>query len=337
MANLIVSVPTQETAEYDLYLKPYLNDPQIQSLPFDFMVGAFKNRELYFNTQLDKIASKKVACGWNFVGGTNFAKKTLSPVEIEAATEQCYIPLINTIFADGLPTGWQRGELSPEVVSYMADMRGYAFNRDMLTIAFLGDEASSNPYYAIKDGIYKKLKAGSVTPSFTGDDLVVDAGALNATNLNATNFFTTMKAVYDAQPRLLRNVPKANKAWIWTESVYDLYLNYLYVTTQTNAGIIQRESITDGLDAAQFLGIPIVVVPIVDERLEEDFTQSGITEDPYRVILTEPSNHKILMDADGILKTNSWYEKKDDKYYMAGSCLFDYEFGYGALNVIAGF
>jgi hypothetical protein len=337
MANVISSVPVQETELYDLYLKPYLDDPQIQSLPFDFLIGAFKNRELYFNTQLDKIMSKKIVCGWNFNGSTTFAKKTLNPVEVEAAVEQCYTPLINTIFANGLPTGWERGTLSPEVISYMADQRGYAFNRDMLSILFLGDEASASTYYNIKDGIYKKLKAGSITPSFTGDDLVPSYGALNATNLNATNFFTTMKAVYDLQPRLLKNVPKAGKAWIWTESVYDLYLNYLYVTTQTNAGIIQRESVTDGLDADQFLGIPIVVVPIVDERLEEDFTQSGITTNPYRVILTKPDNHKVLMDGDGILKSNSWYENKDDKYYMAGSALFDYEYGYGALNVIAGF
>jgi len=338
MANVILSVSEQETEQYDLYLKPMLDDPAIQSLPFDFLVGAFKNRELYFNTQVDKIASLKTTCGWTFDGTSAFVKKTLEPVEIQASVEQCYTPLINTIFAGGLPTGWQRGELSPEVLSFITDQRSYAFNRDLLTILFLGDTGNADPYYAMNDGIYKTLYAGSLTPSFTGDDLVPNLGAISDTDMNATNFFTTLKAIYDAQPRLLKNVPKAGKVWLWTEAVYDAYLNYLYVSTQTNAGIIQRETIVGGLEEASFMGIPIVVPKIVDERLESDFTSGSpaVTENKYAIVLTKPDNHKVLMDGDGILKSNAWYEKKDDKYYLTGSCLFDYLYGYGALNVIAG-
>jgi hypothetical protein len=94
MANVILSVSEQETEQYDLYLKPMLDDPAIQSLPFDFLVGAFKNRELYFNTQVDKIASLKTTCGWTFDGTSAFVKKTLEPVEIQASVEQCYTPLM---------------------------------------------------------------------------------------------------------------------------------------------------------------------------------------------------------------------------------------------------
>lgn len=127
--------------------------------------------------------------------------------------------------------------------------------------------------------------------------------------------------------------------WIWTETVYDAYVNYLYVSTQTNAGLIQRETIVGGIDENQFMGIPILVVPIVDERLEADFTTGSplAVVDPYRVILTDPTNHKVLLDADGLAKVNTWYENKDDKYYMTGSALFDYEYGYGELNVYSGF
>lgn len=334
MANVIASPATTAALEYEVYIKPLLDDPQIQSLPFDFIVGKFIGRELYFNTQLDKISYKKIACGWDFKGGATFTKKTVTPVEVAAPVEQCYRELINTIFAQGLPDGWERGSLSPEVINFMREQQRYAFNRDLLTTLFLGDESNAVSYYAINDGIYKKLATGAAA-----SDGTVDAGALTATSLNATNFFATMKAVYDAQPRLLKGVPKPNKLWIWTESVYELYVNYLYVSTQTNAGIIQRESIESGLEAAQFMGIPILVVPIVDERLEDDFVTGSplAVVDPYRVILTKPDNHKVIMDGSGLMEQEVWYEKKDDKYYLAGSALLDYEYGYGELNVFAGF
>lgn len=334
MANVIASPATTNSLEYDVYMKPLLDDPQIQSLPFDFIVGKFLDRDLYFNTQLDKISYKKVACGWTFGGGATFTKKTISPVEIAAPVEQCYRELISTIFAQGLPDGWQRGELSPEVINFMREQQRYAFNRDLLTVLFLGDEANAVSYYAIKDGIYKKLAAGALA-----SDGTVDAGALTATSLNTTNFFTTMKAVYDAQARFLKGVTKERKVWIWTDSVYDAYLAYLYVSTQTTAGSLQRESIEAGLEAPKFMGIPIIRVPIVDERLEDDFVTGSplAVVDPYRVILTDPSNHKVLLDGNGLMNQEVWYEKKDDKVYLAGSALFEYEYGYGELNVIAGF
>lgn len=334
MANVIASPATIGTLEYDVYMKPLLDDPQIQNLPFDILVGKHLDRDLYFNTQLDKISYKKITCGWTYAGGATFTKKTISPVEIAAPVEQCYKELVNTIFAQGLPDGWRRGELSPEVINFMRTQQRYAFNRDLLTILFLGDEANAVAYYAMKDGMYKKLAAGVVA-----GDGTVDAGALTAASLNTTNFFTTMKAVYDAQTRFLKSVPKERKVWIWTDSVYDAYLAYLYVSTQTNAGAIQRESIEGGLTPTMFMGIPIVRVPIVDERLEADFTFGSplATEDPYRVVLTDPSNHKILLDGSGLMDQEVWYSQDDDKYRVAGSALFEYEYGYGVLNVIAGF
>jgi len=75
----------------------------------------------------------------------------------------------------------------------------YTFNRDLLSFLFLGDTTISDTYYSIMDGIYAKLAAGVVAVDGT-----VDAGALTASNLNTSNFFTTMKAVYDAQSRQLR-------------------------------------------------------------------------------------------------------------------------------------
>lgn len=333
MANVITSIAEQATEKYDLYVKPLLDDPKINALPFDIMVGEFKNRELYFTNNLDKITVKKVTCGWDFKTGLAVTKKTVTPIEVAAAIEQCYDELQNTIFAGGLKTGFQRGELTPEVIDWLLTQREYSFNRDLLSFVFLGDESISDTYYSNMDGFYTKLAAGVVAVDGT-----VDAGALTSSNLNTTNFFTTMNAVYNAQSRQLKRISKTDKVWIWTQSVYDKYLAYLYASTQTNAGLIQRESIEAGLTPTSFMGIPIFVPEIVDERLEADFLDaSDNVIDPYRVVLTVGSNHKIVLDADGFMKTQTWYSQDTDKYRVSGSALLAYEYGYGDLNVIAGF
>lgn len=333
MANVIVSVPEQQTEKYDLYFAPLLADPKVNSLPFDIIVGEFKKRELYFMENLDKISYKKVACGWTYPEGNEATKKTLNPIEIAAPVQQCYTVLENTIFAGGLPTGWERGTLSPAIVDYLLTQQQYAFNRDLLTQVFLGDTALPTPYYAMMDGVYAKLLDG-----IANNDGTVDGGAITTSDVNPTNFFTTMNAIYNLQTRQLRGVPNANKVWIWTQALMDAYLNYLEISTQGTAGIIQTQYVVDGMTATRFKGIPIVVMEIVDERLETDFLTGSpaVPEDPYRCILTVGSNHKLLLDGDGFIKQNPWYSNDDDVYRVTGSATLAYDYGFGYYNVLAG-
>lgn len=335
MANLITSVDSIETSEYELYLKPLLNDPQFQSLPFNFAYGNMP-RDIFFNTNADKITGAKTGCGWTFRGDSvTFEKKTLNPIELQAPVQQCYSVLLKKLFGDKLPDGALRGELSAEVVDFMLTQQMYSFNRDLLSIFLLGDSAiSESPaYYSLMNGLFTKLIAGEAATDGT-----VDAGAITATNVNTTNFFNTMKAIYDKQPRLLKNVPNNKKVWLWTQALYDAYLAYLQEKTQVTAGVIQTDFITDGVQVNAFLGVPIVVLGIIDERLETDFLTGSPAgpENPYRCVLTDPTNHIILMDGTGFKNSNMWYEKKEDIVYVTGSALIDYQYGYGELNVFAG-
>ena len=334
MANLITSVDAIETTEYELYVKPLLNDPAIKSLPFAFQYGNMP-KDIFFNTNADKITGAKDSCGWSFKGsGTTFTKKTLNPIEVQAPAEQCYTVLLKKLFGNKLPDGALRGELPAEVTDFMLKQQNYAFNRDLLSMVFLGDTGvTPDDYYSLLDGVFTKLLAG-----VSGNDGTVDGGGLTSTDVNTTNFFDSMKAIYDAQSRLLKGVPNNQKTWIWTQSLYDAYLSYLQEKTQTSAGIIQTNYITDGLQVNAFLGIPIVVLNIIDERLESDFLTGSpaAPENPYRGVLTTGANHIIMMDGQGFQNSNMWYEKKDDKVYVTGSALIDYQYGYGELNVVFG-
>jgi hypothetical protein len=137
----------------------------------------------------------------------------------------------------------------------------------------------------------------------------------------------------------LKNISNTEKTWIWTQAVYDKYLNYLEVTTQNTAGSIQTSYVTDGMVVTAFKGIKIFVPQIVDERLETDFLSGSpaTATDPYRVILTNPKNHILLMDGNGFANADVFHDKITDNVYAVGSCLLDYQYGYGDQNVIAGF
>lgn len=334
MANLITSVSAQATAEFDLYVKPLLDDPQISALPFDFFYGKMP-REVYFNTQLDKVARLKEACGWTYVGGTAFTKKTLTPIEIAAAVEQCYKVLEGTIFANGLPEGYSRGELSPEILDFMQTQQQYAFNRDLLSILFLGDTGISEgtAYYSMLDGVYKKLSA-----LYGGD---YDAGAISDSALSTSNIEGTMYTIYNKQSQVLRQIPDEQKVFLVTGTVYDAWKRYLQIGTGINGTpAIDRNSVVNGLgEGIKYNNIPLIPLRIVDQRLNADFlTGSPAAPDqPNRVILTVPQNHKILMDGTAFQNANFWYERKDDVVYGVGSALIDYVYGYDDLNVIAGF
>lgn len=335
MANLITSVPTVTTQQWDVYFKPLLNDPLIQALPFDLSIGVMP-REIFFNTNADKITGTKTACAPSFKGTmSTFTKKTLTPIELQANVQQCYEVVLKKLFGDKLPNGWKKQDITPEVVGFMVEQQKYAFNRDLLSLLFLGDTgATPDDYYSLIDGVYTKLKAGA-----TAVDGTVDTGSIVAADLSTANFFATMSGIYDAQSRQLKNIANANKTWIWTQAVMDKYLNYLEVTTQNTAGAIQTQYVTDGLTVTSFKGIKIFVPQIVDERLETDFLSGSplAPTEPYRVILTDPTNHRLLMDGDGFSQADVFTDKLTGQVYGVGSCMIDYNYGYGDLNVIGGF
>ena len=86
-------------------------------------------------------------------------------------------------------------------------------------------------------------------------------------------------------------------------------------------------------------GIPLINANYIDRGIAlYDTTGSpASTVNPNRVILTVPTNHKIMIDGSGFEMIEPWYERKDDMVYSPASAMVDYVYGYGELNVIAGF
>lgn len=332
MANAVTSITAMEGRQDELMIKPFKNDPMVTALGMDLRLQK-QIHYVYFNSQLDKITLKKTDCGWQFQGGAAITRKALTPTEVSAAIEQCYEPFLETIFAGNLPAGYQRGELSPEIVDFLMSIYMDAFKRDVLRQVFLGDTSSGDADYSPIDGVYKRLLAGVAAVDGT-----VDYGAVSDIDINQTNIETTLNGIYESQSRLLRAMPdQAKKFWV-TGTVYDAWRRKIQTATG-NQTVGQTDYYVNGIQRVAYNNVELVPLRFVDDYLNIDFLTGSpaAPTNPNRIILTVPTNHMLVLDQAAFANARMWYENKDDKFYATASAFIGYQYGYGELNVIAGF
>ena len=152
------------------------------------------------------------------------------------------------------------------------------------------------------------------------------------------NMMATMKRVWDAQPRKLRRKKATEKKFYVTGTVYYAYENFLQTKTG-NTSILQTNFVTDGVAKIAYNGVELINLDFVDEGLAL-YGQSGSpasTINPNRIILTVPSNHTLQMDGSGYTMIDPQYILADDEILSPLTAMLDYQYGFGDLNVFAGF
>ena len=333
MANAVTTIAENNSLAYEVFWKPLLNDPKINALPFALHSGKI-GKELYFDSEFTDTPTIKATCGWDYKDGTGITKKALDPVELDFSFEQCYTVFLKSIFGDSLPDGWRKGELTPEIINRIITKQSNAFNTNMLYALFLSDTGSSFPWLAGIDGVYAKLLAGVAAVDGT-----VDAGAIADSDLTPANIEGTMYGIYTAQSALMKTFDNNQKAFIVTQTVYEAWSRFLQVGNGSAWNYSDPNAIKNGVSGITYQGIPLINANYVDRGLAL-YGLSGspaAVTDPNRVILTVPSNHHIMIDGTGFEMIDPFYERKDDLVLSPASAMIDYQYGYGELNVIAGF
>jgi hypothetical protein len=333
MANAITALPANGSIPYEVFWKPLLENPKINALPFDIINGKI-GKELYFDSEFTSTPSIKATCGWDYKAGTPITKKALNPIELDFSFKQCYTDFLKSIFGDNLPDGWRKGELTPEIVDRIVTKQSNAFNTNLLYTLFLSDSGSSTPFLAGIDGVFSKLLAG-----VAANDGTVDAGAIADSDLTLANIEATMYGIYTAQSQLMKGFDNSQKAFIVTQTVYEAWARFLQVGNGSAFLFANPDALKNGVSGVSYQGIPLVNASYIDQGIAlYDTTGSpASTVNPNRVILTVPTNHKIMIDGSGFEMVEPWYERKDDLVYSPASAMVDYQYGYGELNVIAGF
>ena len=333
MANAVTTIADNNSLAYEVFWKPLLNDPKINALPFDIISGKI-GKELYFDSEFTDSPTIKAACGWDYKTGTGITKKALDPVELDFSFEQCYTVFLKSIFGDSLPDGLKKGELTPEIINRIITKQSNAFNTNMLYALFLSDTGGSTPWLAGIDGVFTKLLAG-----VAGNDGTVDAGAIADSDLTLANIEGTMYGIYTAQSNLMKTFDNGQKAFIVTQTVYEAWSRFLQVGNGSAWNYADPNAIKNGVIGITYQGIPLINANYVDRGLAIYGTAGSppAVVDPNRVILTVPSNHKIMIDGTGFEMVDPFYDRRKDMVYSPASAMVDYQYGYGELNVIAGF
>jgi hypothetical protein len=331
--NAITGLPANGSIPYEVFWKPLLNDPKLNALPFTLHAGKI-GKELYFDSEFGAEPSIKASCGWTYSTGTSITKKSLDPVEVELSFKQCYTDFVKSVWGDSLPDGIKKGELTPELVDRIVQKQMNSLNTSFLFLTFLGDKGATNPFIAGIDGLYAKLAAGAAA-----NDGTVDAGALTDTDINLTNIEATMFAIYTAQSDLMKTFDNSQKAFIVTQSVYEAYVRFLQVGNGTAFLLQNADAIKNGVSGVTYNGVPVINASWVDRGLKlYDVTGSPASvNNPHRIVLTVPTNHHVMIDGTGFETSEPFYDRKDDLVYFPMSAMVDYQYGYGDLNVIAGF
>lgn len=258
----------------------------------------------------------------------------MNPVELDFSFEQCYTVFLKSIFGDSLPDGWRKGELTPEIINRILIKQSNAFNTNMLYALFLSDTGGSTPWLAGIDGVFTKLLAG-----VAGNDGTVDAGAISNSALTLANIEGTMYGIYTAQSDLMKTFDNNQKAFIVTQTVYEAWSRFLQVGNGSAWNYANPAAIQNGVSGITYQGIPLINANYIDRGLALYGTAGSppAVVDPNRVLLTVPSNHKIMIDGSGFEMIEPFYDRKDDLVLSPASAMVDYQYGYGELNVIAGF
>lgn len=332
MANAVTSLPGNDSIAYEVFWKPLFNDPKVSALPFDVITGKI-GKKLYFDSEFTDTPSIKADCGWNYKTGTGITKKELSPVELEFSFKQCYTDFVKSVFGDTLPDGIRKGELTPELINRIVTKQSNKFNHDLLLTTFLGDTGSGVDFLSGIDGVYVKLLAG-----VAANDGTVNVGAVSDADLLPANIEETMYEIYKAQSNLMKGFDNSQKVFLVTQPVYEAWTRFLQIGNGS-AWLAQNSAlITGGVSAVNYQGVSMVNLNYVSRGLSlYDLAGSpAAVANPNRIILTVPSNHKIMIDGSGFEMVEPFYDRITDLVYSPMSAMVDYQYGFGELNVIAG-
>lgn len=327
---IVDSVVTFEGENKGFFMKPIIEEPTLTTLGWEFIYGQ-TDMWLYFNNSLGKITREKTACGsTDSTDGIDVTRKQIQYVELEAYKSQCYKTFDNTIFAMARKTGINKADLlngTGDIQKLLLSVVQEAVMRDFLRITLLANTALASADYNMIDGWYVKVNADP--------DTIQSGVTVNATTLNTSSFVGTLTDIYQARSRRSKQTPNSEMAWYWTRNVYDAYQAFLLSNQNTDLSL---QRLINGDVPLSLFGIEVKVLDIVDEYLEADFTSSGVTDQPYRIVLAKKDQTKVAIDSPAAGKElEIWYDNNTELNKYRAKYNLDVQIGYGEYFTIAGF
>jgi hypothetical protein len=283
-------------------------------------------KKMGFFRPMEEILQKDSGCKWNPKGSSDMYIR-----EIDAEPVKVNMEICADIFKDtAIQERYQRTGIATnnlvgtQIGSVVVMQVRETVPTDSYKVFWFGNKAAESDFYNIADGLWpvhlRRLAEESLSPwidSNSGSPLGPgDAQAL-------------LQKMYKAQSKVLKGLPKSQKRFYVTDSVWEGWFDDLTTIGGGDAGRVQ---IINGEEVLFYRGIRLVADPCWDDIMETKFD----SPDSHLALLTTPKN--LIMSTDVLSDQNSlefWYDRKEESNNLRVKFKLGTNFVHPAFFVIA--
>jgi len=219
MRSITVDLRGSEASE--IFLEPVYTDPSIMQ-QFRMMPTVVSKKKMLFVEDLEKIVRRYAGCGFKPVGNFNIYERYVSVEKCEAGIAQCWDEFKDTVLEELMNRGVRFPDLTDTLLADILRTRmSEAVTRDIVRLAYFGNEASLLPEYNVVTGLWKQYT------DLVAVDLIPRADLGSGTALAAGEGISSLKAVYDQADVRLKRLPNAMKYINVSGDVWEAYRNDL--------------------------------------------------------------------------------------------------------------
>jgi len=276
----------------NLFFEPQLEGKDLYR-EFQFIPDVQGKTNIYLPRKLQKVLRKDTGCGVTAAGTTTINDKTLEPCKIRLDLEQCEDEFDNTVFEKFRRSGVDRNDLTGTLIEeIMLEQTTRAIREDNQKLLWFGDDADADDFYGICDGFWRFFIDAS-------SNLGVSIDMSNNANIEDSNgdlvedgALVVLRQLWKEQPAVLRNIPKAEKRFYVTATIWDNYLETLE-QLGTDAGLT---TLQDGNIMLSFRGVRLVEMSEWDDALADVANPFNAEIGANAILYTTPVN--LVIGAD---------------------------------------
>lgn len=324
--NMNLSQVYQGEHMVELFLQPILMvDDYVDN--FRVIPNVVGKKTIYFRGQASKIMKKITDCSTTDKGSISITDIVCESFDVGVRISECWSTFKDTVFEKAwLKKGTPKHDMTgTEVETIFIDFIREGMRRDIARVLWWGLATSASEDWDWFDGWIQCMLDNSTDLGAIID--ITDFETANALDDDAAiDIFT---ALTEQAPTTLWQLGKQNLRIYCTRSLFHNYAASLRGTMQTDLAF---ETVINGVKKLAFDGIPIVVLPELDEDLadaDNEIAPLLNTTSNSMAILTTPENLVITLDGFNQKGNDAeiYYSRDEDKLKgkvntMLGTCCF---------------
>lgn len=332
MASIVNFSTFSFSAEQIRDINELVYDELLHAPDIDFIHQMFSgivyDKEIGFITGSGLVGIKGQGCSPTAQDWAVSTRKVVwEPKEWEVFISECADDIKETAAVYALNKGTRVDDLTDTdymaiIVKVLAD----AVKDFMYRLIWMNDTAAANvsasgiitngvstTYFDIIDGLFKQLET-AVTGGAPSVAITANAAltkALQLSGMTDTAAYQLLSDMYYASPVQMRG--KGNMRFLVTQTIADAYQQYL-----TGKGIESTyKNLVDGVQSLNFLGVPVIAMPIWDNMIQA-YNDLGTTfYKPHRAVLIEKANLAVGTPSEEAYgEFDIWYDKTSRKNYV---------------------